>query len=134
MDCEAVCRYYAKNKTVQRQPGFRGGNKNTQSLLEAKNYDREFPSILESFATRYLQRFQVYDTEFLVNTHRPFAMWELAREVALPPGPENQKPAAGHEETVAQTVDQNGNVLGSWVVRWSENGEGTCHAVGKVQR
>lgn len=63
------------------------------------------------------------DTEFLVNTHRPFALWELAPSVIkLPSG--SKKPAPVHEETVAETKEAEWKVLGSWVVPWSDNGEG----------
>lgn len=40
----------------------------------------------------------------------------------------------GQEETVAETMDKNGRVLGRWVVTWGEGGEGICHQVGSVIR
>ncbi|EEB99391.1 hypothetical protein MPER_00942, partial [Moniliophthora perniciosa FA553] len=77
----------------------------------------------------------VYDTDFLVETQRPFAKWELAREVALPT-PENGSPlpAAGKEETIAETFDSSGKLIGSWVVTWNADGEGDCRGIGKVER
>lgn len=50
-------------------------------------------------------------------------------------------PAHGQEETVAETFDKGGNVIGRWIVKWehtSEDGRdyvgGECRAVGKVER
>jgi hypothetical protein len=40
----------------------------------------------------------------------------------------------GQEETVAETRDKDGNILGRWVVTWGENGEGTCREIGHVVR
>ncbi|KAK7036439.1 hypothetical protein VNI00_011636 [Paramarasmius palmivorus] len=77
---------------------------------------------------------RVYDPDFLVETQRPFAKWELAKEVALPTGDGTQLPAAGKEETIAETFDSNGKLTGSWIVRWGPNGEGDCREVGKVER
>jgi hypothetical protein len=75
---------------------------------------------------------RVYDPAFLGDTTRPFARWELARSVLLPP----EDAAAvrpGEEETVAETLDSAGKVLGRWIVTWGENGEGSCRAEGRVQ-
>ena len=44
------------------------------------------------------------------------------------------QPLPGLEETVAETRDQNGTIIGRWVVQWGENGQGTCHQVGRVVR
>ncbi|KAJ6593433.1 hypothetical protein B0H19DRAFT_1090281 [Mycena capillaripes] len=77
---------------------------------------------------------RVYDPLFVVPTERPFAKWELAQLVLLPPNLRATLPAAGHEETVAETTDAQGRVLGRWVVRWAENGEGACHEEGTVVR
>ncbi|KAG5647069.1 hypothetical protein DXG03_001439 [Asterophora parasitica] len=72
---------------------------------------------------------RVYDPTFLLETKRAFAKWELADTVVLP----NDKTVEpGQEETVAETTDKDGNVLGRWVVKWGEGGEGTCHEVGKI--
>ncbi|KAL0578931.1 hypothetical protein V5O48_003079 [Marasmius crinis-equi] len=85
--------------------------------------------ILSPRATR------VYDTDFLVETQRPFAKWELAKAVALPaPQDGSSLPAAGKEETIAETFNKDGALVGSWVVKWGENGEGDCRAVGSVDR
>ncbi|KAJ7503023.1 hypothetical protein B0H11DRAFT_1711404 [Mycena galericulata] len=75
---------------------------------------------------------RVFDPTFVVPTTRPFAKWELAQLVLLPPDLRNT--TAGQEETVAETVDAKGHVLGRWVVRWGEGGEGACHEVGTVVR
>ena len=76
----------------------------------------------------------VYDTSFLKNTSRPFAKWELADHVKLEGKEQEQRAAAGTQETVAETTDAKGTPVGSWVVTWGENGEGTCKQVGKVNR
>ena len=75
---------------------------------------------------------RVYDPAFLCDTTRAFARWELAQSVLLPP----EDAAAvrpGEEETVAETLDSAGKVLGRWIVTWGENGEGSCRAEGRVQ-
>ncbi|KAI0295196.1 hypothetical protein BC826DRAFT_878954, partial [Russula brevipes] len=96
------------------------------------------------------RRTRVYDPAFLCDTTRAFARWELALRVQLPPEEEEGAPAAaaaavaapaagggggvrpGAEETVAETLDAAGNVLGRWIVTWGENGEGSCRAEGRV--
>ncbi|KAJ7708698.1 hypothetical protein B0H17DRAFT_1030588 [Mycena rosella] len=75
---------------------------------------------------------RVFDPLFVVPTTRPFAKWELAQLVLLPPHLRNTTP--GQEETVAETTDAAGSVLGRWVVKWGEGGEGACHQVGSVVR
>ncbi|KAJ7918801.1 hypothetical protein B0H13DRAFT_2231163 [Mycena leptocephala] len=77
---------------------------------------------------------RVYDPLFVVPTERPFAKWELAQLVLLPPHLRATPPAPGQEETVAETTDAQGRVLGRWIVRWAENGEGACHEEGTVMR
>lgn len=75
---------------------------------------------------------RVYDPAFLGDATRAFARWELARSVQLPP----EDAAAvrpGEEETVAETLDSAGKVIGRWIVTWGENGEGSCRAEGRVQ-
>jgi len=76
----------------------------------------------------------VYDTSFLKETSRAFAKWELADHVTLEGKEQQQRAIAGTEETVAETTDAKGGLVGSWVVTWGENGEGTCKQVGKVNR
>ena len=76
----------------------------------------------------------VYDTSFLKGTSRAFAKWELADHVTLEGKEQQQRAAAGTQETVAETTDARGGLVGSWVVTWGENGEGTCKQVGKVNR
>ncbi|KAJ7876189.1 hypothetical protein B0H14DRAFT_2714917 [Mycena olivaceomarginata] len=79
---------------------------------------------------------RVYDPLFVVPIDPPsgFAKWELAQLVLLPPHLRDAPPAPGTEETVAETTDVQNRVLGRWVVRWGENGEGTCHEEGSVVR
>ncbi|KAH7883292.1 hypothetical protein F5I97DRAFT_1791393, partial [Phlebopus sp. FC_14] len=82
---------------------------------------------------------RVYDSDFLVDTNRFFAKWELAEEVQLPPPGEDPAQAAkagapGEMETVAETLSDKGEVVGRWLVKWGEDGAGKCHATGKVVR
>lgn len=72
---------------------------------------------------------KVYDTQFLVNTKRAFALWELAENTTLPTSEKNS-----NEETVAETLDAHGKLLGSWIVKWDKDGKGTCHGVGNIVR
>ncbi|KAJ7188740.1 hypothetical protein C8R46DRAFT_1055647 [Mycena filopes] len=73
---------------------------------------------------------RVFDPLFVVPSERPFAKWELAQLVLLPPHLRNTTP--GQEETVAETTDTKGRVIGRWVVRWGENGEGNCREEGSM--
>jgi len=75
---------------------------------------------------------RVYDPVFLCDTPRAFARWELARRVQLPPE-DALGVRPGAEETVAETLDGAGRVLGRWIVTWGENGEGSCRAEGSVE-
>ena len=82
---------------------------------------------------------QIYDPSFLIETHRPLAKWELAREITLSgnsseSGGSKAHPTPGEEETIAETMDQKGEIIGRWVVKWKENGVGVCHQVGHVVR
>ena len=75
----------------------------------------------------------------MIETHRPLAKWELAREITLSsnssePGGLKAHPAPGEEETIAETMNQKGKIIGRWVVEWKENGLGVCHQVGHVIR
>ena len=76
----------------------------------------------------------VYDTSFLKEASRAFAKWELADHVKLDGKEQRERAVAGTQETVAETTDAKGRLVGSWVVTWGENGEGTCKQVGKVHR
>lgn len=79
----------------------------------------------------------VYDTAFLVPTSRPFAKWELAEVFRLPPAEVEIELAKGNlprDETVAETRDKKGGVVGRWVVQWDENGQGTCYEIGQVAK
>ncbi|KAG6813296.1 hypothetical protein H0H92_012451 [Tricholoma furcatifolium] len=73
----------------------------------------------------------VYDPAFLIETRRGFAKWELADSLVFPA---DKAAEPGSQETVAETADKDGNVVGRWVVAWGEDGKGTCHEVGKVVR
>lgn len=70
----------------------------------------------------------VYDPSlFLRETGRPFAKWELVDKV------EGNKEESEMEETVAETKDGDGHVLGRWIVRWRD-GKGECSGVGNIIR
>lgn len=70
----------------------------------------------------------VYDpTLFLRETRRPFAKWELVDNV------EGKMGESKMEETVAETKDKHGRVLGRWVVQWRD-GKGRCRGVGNIIR
>jgi len=75
---------------------------------------------------------RVYDPAFLGDTTRAFARWQLARSVQLPPE-DAASARPGTEETVAETLNGAGDVLGRWIVTWGENGEGSCRAQGRVE-
>lgn len=82
---------------------------------------------------------RVYDADFLVETKRPFAKWELAQSVLLPPSKEDAFMAAkggapGEEETIAETFNSKGEIIGRWIVKWGSDGAGTCHGTGTVVR
>lgn len=64
------------------------------------------------------------------------AKWELADSIVVSPNKQElaARPLPGVEETVAETRDKNGTIIGRWVVKWGENGQGTCHQVGRVVR
>ncbi|TFK44934.1 hypothetical protein BDQ12DRAFT_579798, partial [Crucibulum laeve] len=79
---------------------------------------------------------RIYDPTFLVATERPLAKWELAESVILSnsSGDETRSISPGQEETVAETMDKAGKILGRWIVTWGNNGEGTCRQVGDIVR
>lgn len=82
---------------------------------------------------------RVYDVDFLVETTRPFAKWELAQNVSFFPVKDStesikQAGESGQEEMIAETIADNGEVLGRWIVKWEENGVGRCRQVGNVIR
>lgn len=92
---------------------------------------------LSIFLRRRITR--VYDVDFLVQTSRAFAKWELAETVTFCPvtaGAEATRKAGvpGQEETVAETITTDGEVLGRWIVKWEEGGVGKCRQVGKIVR
>ena len=75
----------------------------------------------------------VYDPAFLGDTRRPLAKWELVERLDAPQSePEGSR---GGEETVAETCDKTGKVLGRWIVQWDTNGKtGVCRGTGNIQR
>ncbi|KAG2751702.1 hypothetical protein P692DRAFT_20727923 [Suillus brevipes Sb2] len=82
---------------------------------------------------------RVYDVDFLVETKRPFSKWELAQSVLLPPSKEDalmaeKSDAPGEEETIAETFNATGEIVGRWIVKWENDGRGTCRGTGKVVR
>jgi len=79
------------------------------------------------------KRTTVYDTSFLTEAKRPFAKYELAIDVVMKDAGRAGPPGA--EETIAETMDEKGAVLGRWIVRWNKDGtRGTCHGHGRVAR
>lgn len=92
---------------------------------------------LETLTLTLRPRFTtIYDTTFLIETKRPFAKWEIAENIVLQKSSEGVA-AAGlpDEETIAETMDAQGRVVGRWIVSWSEDGlKGSCRGEGKVQR
>ena len=112
-------------ETLRRVPdekgGFDGFEMTTMSILLRKRITR------------------VYDVDFLVETERGFAKWELAQMVSFThseTGAKALKKAGdpGQEETVAETFSVDGKLLGSWVVKWEKGGVGRCRPVGKIIR
>lgn len=87
---------------------------------------------LETLTLTLRPRFtNVYDTAFLAETQRPLAKWQLAEGLTL----QKSNETGPSEETVAETMDAQGNVLGRWIVSWSgDRMRGTCRGEGKVQR
>lgn len=81
---------------------------------------------------------RVYDVDFLVQTTRPFAKWELAETVTFASpkdvGAGRKAGEPGEEETVAETVAADGEVTGRWIVTWEEGGVGRCRKVGSMVR
>ncbi|EIN06545.1 hypothetical protein PUNSTDRAFT_39288, partial [Punctularia strigosozonata HHB-11173 SS5] len=78
------------------------------------------------------RRTRVYDTAFLVDSRRPLSKWELAKTVVIPDA-SSAGVVPGTEETVAETY-ADGGVIGRWIVRWGEDGNGTCRQEGKMIR
>lgn len=110
-----------------------------QKLSPADNGNIE--GIEMTTLTLALQRLvtRVYDADFLVDTKRPFAKWELAQSVQLPSSKEDalmamKGGAPGEEETIAETFNSAGKIVGRWIVRWENDGAGTCRGTGKVVR
>ena len=80
----------------------------------------------------------VYDKGFLRPATRSMAHWQLAQEVRLNKEGAERAIAGledGKEETVAETRDEKGDILGWWVVRWRREGDnyvGECTRSGNV--
>ncbi|KAF9560970.1 hypothetical protein CPC08DRAFT_601710, partial [Agrocybe pediades] len=82
---------------------------------------------------------RVYDPSFLIETRRPLAKWELAESIVLnrtrtDAVGSNVHPEAGTEETVAETRNSKGEIIGRWIVKWEEGGVGKCHEAGAIVR
>lgn len=84
-------------------------------------------------------RTRVLYPTFLKSTSRPFAKWELAKEVVDVEAVDAEA-KVGTEEVVAETRDKKGNLKGRWIVKWRKADEwskglvGDCRAEGKVVR
>ncbi|KAH8115363.1 hypothetical protein DFH11DRAFT_1507821 [Phellopilus nigrolimitatus] len=108
-------------------------------INDSKPEENDVPRIegiqLETRTLALRPRFTtVFDSAFLVETKRPFAKWELAESLVLQRLSEvgSEVPT---EETVAETMNAQGRVLGRWIVSWNEDGtKGVCRGEGKVQR
>jgi hypothetical protein len=80
----------------------------------------------------------VYDKGFLRPATRFMAHWQLAKEIRLSKEEVEQGNAGledGKEETVAETRNEKGDVLGWWAVRWRREGDsyvGECTRSGNV--
>ena len=80
----------------------------------------------------------VYDKGFLRPATRYMAHWQLAKEVRLSKDEAEWAIAGledGKEETVAETRNEKGDVLGWWVVRWRREGDsfvGECTRSGNI--
>jgi len=75
----------------------------------------------------------------LIETRRPLAKWELADNIVLNRSRtdavgSNVHPEVGTEETVAETRNSKGEIIGRWIVKWEEGGVGKCHEAGYVVR
>jgi len=69
----------------------------------------------------------VYDKGFLRPATRFMAHWQLAKAMRFSKEEAEQAIAGledGKEETVAETRNEEGDVLGWWVVRWRKEGDG----------
>jgi hypothetical protein len=117
------------SSTTQQQQQDQHQTQTTHSHNENAPAGIELTTLTLTLSPR---RTRVYDPVFLCDTPRAFARWELARRVQLPPE-DAAGVQPGMEETVAETVDGAGHVLGRWIVTWGENGEGSCRSEGHVE-
>jgi len=76
----------------------------------------------------------VFDPAFLQDSTRFFTKWQLADRVTVDPKLLPSRLSSEQEETVAETKNAQGKVLGRWIVRWTPSGTGECQPVGKVVR
>ncbi|GJJ08606.1 hypothetical protein Clacol_002825 [Clathrus columnatus] len=92
---------------------------------------------METITLHLKRRFTtVYDWKtFLRESERPFAKWELVNEVEKKNVGDVQLP---EEETVAETRDEKGRVIGRWIVQWKDghihNRKGICFGEGRITR
>ncbi|KAH8828478.1 hypothetical protein DL96DRAFT_1603428 [Flagelloscypha sp. PMI_526] len=70
---------------------------------------------------------RIYDPAFLTESDKPFPNGKLARSVNA-----SSSQGEGEQETVAETLDDKGNVVGRWIVTWDGKGVGHCSKVGHV--
>ena len=122
------------NTTLQEQ-GQEQEQEQEQTTAHSHSHNENVPAGIEmTTLTLTLSPLttRVYDPAFLCDTTRAFARWELARSVQLP-SEDAVGVRPGSEETVAETMDGAGNVLGRWIVTWGENGEGSCRAEGRIE-
>jgi len=117
------------SSTTQQQQQDQHQTQTTHSHNENAPAGIELTTLTLTLSPR---RTRVYDPVFLCDTPRAFARWELARRVQLPPE-DAAGVQPGTEETVAETLDGAGHVLGRWIVTWGKNGEGSCRAEGHVE-
>ena len=91
---------------------------------------------LETLTLTLKPRFtSVYDTSFLTETKRPMAKWELAETVSSNSPSSGEPDSIPQEETVAETMDAEGRILGRWIVSWNDDrSKGICRGEGKIQR
>lgn len=100
-------------------------------------HDGTIKFMTKSFFMKPLET-TVYDKGFLRPAVRFMAHWQLAKEVRLNKEEAERAIAGledGKEETVAETRDEKGDILGWWTVRWRREGDsyvGECTGSGNV--
>ncbi|CCA70537.1 hypothetical protein PIIN_04474 [Serendipita indica DSM 11827] len=83
----------------------------------------------------------VYDPSFLEHAEQYFNKVRLRNQIRVPMAEvekNGMKLVDGMEETVAETLDEKGNVRGWWEVHWRREGDagfvGECRGAGKIIR